>query len=163
MSTLAVRRNYDPVIVDVREPAEFEDLHLYGAINIPSTKYSVADYEAYRSRPIHLVCNTGRRVKPVKEKLEAAGFKNVQVNDIQMQAYSEKVARNVGIEGSWTVDRQFRLTIGIMLYISLLGSLFLSKWFLVIAGVICTSMTFTALIDRCYFKMVIAWMPWNRR
>lgn len=163
MSTLAVRKNYDPVIVDVREPAEYQDLHLYGAVNIPSTSFKVADYEKYRGRPIHLVCNTGRRVKAVKQALENAGFPEVRVNDIQMQAYWESVAKNPGIEGSWTVDRQFRLTLGILLLISIGGMYLASPYTLSIALIIALGLTITAIIDRCYFKMLIAWMPWNRR
>lgn len=163
MNALAVRKNYEPVIVDVREPAEYYDLHLYGAVNIPSTNFEAADYEKYHGRPIFLVCNTGKRVKAVKEKLESAGFSNVYVNDIQMQAYSEQINQNPGIEGSWTVDRQFRLTLGVMLLISLSGMLTGMTFLLAIALIIAMGLTITAIIDRCYFKMLIARFPWNRK
>ena len=155
MTALAVRKNYDPVIIDVLEPAEFYDLHLYGAVNIPSTRYEIADYENYRGRPIYLVCNTGRRVKPVKASLEAAGFTNVYINEVQMQAYTEQQQKNVGVEGSWTVDRQFRLTLGILLLISILGMFLSSIYLIAIADIIATGLFVTAIIDRCYFKMLI--------
>ena len=162
MTTLAVKKNDAPVIVDVREPAEYYDLHLYGAVNIPSTKFEVADYEKYRGRPIYLVCNTGQRARPVKERLEAAGFTNVHVNDIQMLAYTEQ-QQNPGIEGSWTVDRQFRLTLGVLLLISLTGMVIGMPHLLTIALIIALGLTITSIIDRCYFKMLIARLPWNRR
>lgn len=163
MTALAVRKNYEPVIVDVREPAEYYDLHLYGAVNIPSTKFEAADYEKYHGRPIYLVCNTGGRVKAVKEKLEAAGFTNVSVNDIQMQAYTEHLQQNPGIEGSWTVDRQFRLTLGVLLLISLAGMITGMTYLLSITFIIALGLTITSIVDRCYFKMLIARLPWNRK
>lgn len=163
MTSLAVRHNYDPVMVDVREPAEYADMHLYGAINIPSTSFTVDDFEPFRGRPIFLICNTGVRVARVMETLREAGFEDVRANSVQMQAYSEQTADNPGIEGSWTVDRQFRLVLGILLLTSLLGVLISEPLLLGIAAIIATGLTVTALIDRCYFKMLIARMPWNVR
>ncbi|MCB0643733.1 MAG: rhodanese-like domain-containing protein [Phaeodactylibacter sp.] len=161
MHALAVKKNYNPVMVDVREPAEYQDLHLYGAVNIPSTKFAIADYEKFRGRPIYLICNTGQRGQLVKARLEAAGFPQVELNDVQMQAYTEQ-RQNPGIEGSWTVDRQFRLTLGILLLTSLAGLFSGQTPLIAIALIIALGLTITAVIDRCYFKMLIAWMPWNR-
>jgi rhodanese-related sulfurtransferase len=149
----------NPVIVDVREPAEFHDSHMKGAVNIPSTRFDLADYEAFRSQPIQLICATGIRAQRVKEKLEAAGFRHVHIHDVQMQAWIEQ--QSIGIEGSWTVDRQFRLTLGILLLISLSGQFFLSPMFAAIAVIICLGLTITAIIDRCYLKIAIARLPWN--
>ena len=163
MTALAVKKNFQPVIVDVRESAEYHDLHLYGAVNIPATKFAVSDYEPYRGRPIYLVCNTGRRVQAVKKKLEAAGFPHVEVNAIQMQAYTEQQQPNPGIEGSWTVDRQFRLLLGILLLVAGAGLLTGKSALLTIVLIIALGLTITAVIDRCYLKMLVARMPWNQQ
>lgn len=163
MTALAVRNNQEPVMVDVREPAEYSDLHLYGAINIPSRKYKTVDYEKYRGRPIYLVCNTGSRAKEVKQQLETAGFTHVYINAIQMQAYTEQQQQNPGIEGSWTVDRQFRLMLGVLLLMSVTGMFTGMTYLLAITLIIALGLTITAIIDRCYLKMLIARMPWNER
>ena len=83
--------------------------------------------------------------------------------NIQMQTYTEQHQKNPGIEGSWTVDRQFRLFLGILLFISLIGMITDLNGLLTIALIIALGLTITALIDRCYLKMLIARLPWNRR
>jgi len=149
-----------PVIIDVREPAEFRELHLDDAVNIPSSRYQVADFEPFRRRTIRLICNSGRRARLVKAELDAAAFPRVEICAVQMQSYGEGGA--IGVEGSWTLDRQLRLTLGVLLLVALLGAQLVSPWFLTIAGVVAVGLTFTAVIDRCYLKMIIANLPWNR-
>jgi rhodanese-related sulfurtransferase len=161
-TAFVVSQDQRPIIIDVREPAEYRDLHLYGSINIPSTGFEAADYAIYEDRDIYLVCHTGRRSKGVREKLEAAGFTNVHLSEIQMQFYAEQHQVNPGIEGSWTVDRQFRLFLGAMLLLSLIGLAIGSHAFLTVPLIIALGLTITAVIDRCYLKMLIARAPWNR-
>lgn len=148
------------IIIDVREKGEYKESHHKGAINLPSTAFNPKEYEPFRFQPISLVCNTGIRAIQVKEKLESVGFTNVTIHPEQMQHVREKI--NVGIEGSWTIDRQFRLFMGIMMAVCLLGQTFLSANFALINIIICIGLTFTAIIDRCYLKMGIARLPWNR-
>lgn len=162
MTALAVAKNHRPLIVDVREPAEYRDLHLYGSVNIPSTNFSAQDFAAYRDRNIYLVCNTGRRARSVMESLSVVGFANVQLCEIQMQYYLEQHQANPGIEGSWTVDRQFRLFLGAILLLSLIGLMAGNTTFLTVPLIIALGLTITAVIDRCYLKMLIARAPWNR-
>ncbi|TNF27167.1 MAG: rhodanese-like domain-containing protein [Deltaproteobacteria bacterium] len=156
----AAAESHESVLVDVREPAEFRELHLDAAVNLPSTRSRVADYEPYRDRTIRLICNSGRRARIVKAELDAAAFPRVEVCAVQMQAYGE--TGRIGIEGAWTLDRQFRLALGVLLLISLLGTYLVSPWFISIACVVATALTVTSLLDRCYFKVLIANMPWNR-
>jgi hypothetical protein len=78
-----------------------------------------------------------------------------------MQAYAEQQPHNPGIEGSWTVDRQFRLILGGLLLVALLGTVVGQSYLLALAFIIALGLTFTAIIDRCYFKMLIARLPWN--
>lgn len=57
------------VIVDVREPAEFWDGHLPGAINLPSSRFDVEAYRAFDDGAICLVCQTGRRAAQIAAQL----------------------------------------------------------------------------------------------
>ena len=70
------------VIVDVREPFEYADGHVKGAINIPSGDFldsSVIDSmkEELNNSIIILYCRTGVRAGRCQKILEAEGFSMV--------------------------------------------------------------------------------------
>jgi len=65
------------VIIDVREPSEFAEGHIPGAILIPSG--SVADRleEIPTDQPVLVVCRSGNRSSQVHQLLVQHGFENV--------------------------------------------------------------------------------------
>ena len=61
-------------VVDVREPVEFRDGHLPGAVNIPMGQLIRRLDEIDRSRPVYVVCATGNRSGAMVDVLTAAGY-----------------------------------------------------------------------------------------
>lgn len=73
-------------IVDVREPDEFADGHLPGAVNIPrgllefevdghpAVNYETAEALSHRERPVVLYCLSGGRSALAAEALQRLGF-----------------------------------------------------------------------------------------
>ncbi len=80
----------DSVLIDVREPAEFETGHIPGAINIPRgvLEFQVDAHPAvanvsdtalsHKESPIVLVCRTGGRAALSAVNLHRLGFANVR-------------------------------------------------------------------------------------
>lgn len=70
-----------PLVVDVREPSEFQDGHIEGAKLAPlgSVEQGVADIA--RDREIVLVCRSGRRSSQARELLAARGYTNLKNMD----------------------------------------------------------------------------------
>lgn len=69
-----------PLIIDVREPYEFEDGHVEGAINIPPQELlaGAPDLDQIdRSTPIIVYCRTGARSNTSKHILTNMGFANI--------------------------------------------------------------------------------------
>ena len=65
-------------LVDVREPAEYEESHADNAINIPLGEILKADFSKIdANRPIYVYCRSGKRAGQAKIALEQAGYKNV--------------------------------------------------------------------------------------
>lgn len=70
----------DPVIIDVRTPAEYREAHIDGAVNLPvddlnSTKvFEICDDV---DRPILVYCAAGVRSRQACDKLVAMGFMNI--------------------------------------------------------------------------------------
>lgn len=147
------------VIIDVREPAEYNDHHLPNAINIPSSSFNIENFTAYQNKKIYLVCHSGNRANVVLKKLKEASFTNVFV----LEEHMESLQNNFGSKTKgWSVDRQFRFTLGLLLFIFLIGYHFASTYFIIIPIILCTGLIVTAIIDRCYMRMGIAMLPWNK-
>lgn len=62
------------VVVDVREPVEFRDGHLPGAVNIPMGQLTRRLDELDRARPVYVVCASGNRSGAMVDVLTAAGY-----------------------------------------------------------------------------------------
>jgi rhodanese-related sulfurtransferase len=162
-TALAMIANDQAVIIDVREPAEFRDGHLPTAVNIPSTSYQVETYREFGDRAICLVCQTGRRASSVADKLQQHGIANVFLLEQQMAVLADVGAGVYGAKTGWSIDRQFRMVLGLLLAIFLLGYFLWSAAFLVIPVILCLGLINAAITDNCYLRMGIAMLPWNRR
>ncbi len=91
----------DAVVIDVREPAEFETGHIPGAINIPRgvLEFQVDAHPAvanvsdpalsHMDRPIVVVCRTGGRAALSAYNLQRLGFCNVRSIDGGVIAWGE--------------------------------------------------------------------------
>lgn len=66
-------------VVDVREPMEFAQAHVPGAILVPMDALPGRLDELDRSRPVYLICRSGHRSAVMCEVLAAHGFDAVNV------------------------------------------------------------------------------------
>lgn len=152
-------------ILDVREPAEFQEEHLQHSVNMPLSSlektYSKLDNQTHYV----LLCQSGKRAQEAAKILESLGFEHLSVAEpgIEMSRTTTKsflvYPKNRKL---WTIDRQFRMALGLLLALGLSGKFLLSDWFLLIPIIISLGLIVTSLLDRCYFRSLIAAMPWNK-
>lgn len=82
ISVVELKRTMDSgedfVLIDVREPHEFETGHISGSISIPLGNFSDADLVTTlpRNKPIILLCRSGKRSATALDLLKTAGFEN---------------------------------------------------------------------------------------
>lgn len=151
----------EAIIIDVRTEKEFKEQSYPGAINIPLNSMNVHQIEIYRDNHISLLCNSGNRARKAQKILVDNGFSNVSILQNQMIHILEKTD---GKSTLWSVDRQFRLALGILIGLSLsLSLLFFSITSLVILSILCAGLIFSAITDNCYLKELITLLPWNRK
>ena len=82
-----LQENPDTLIVDVREPYEYEAMHIPGSINVPRGILETAceyDYEdtvpelvEARDKDVVVVCRSGNRSIFAAEVMQQLGYKNV--------------------------------------------------------------------------------------
>lgn len=65
------------IIIDVREPHEYENGHIKGAKNIPLSQLRERMDEIPKDKPVYLHCRSGQRSYNAVLALQNAGYKNV--------------------------------------------------------------------------------------
>ena len=83
------------VTVDVRERAEYAQVHVPGAVPMPMGQLASRLHELDRSTRVHVICASGNRSKAMTDLLVAAGFDAVSVAG-GMRAWLES-GRSVGV------------------------------------------------------------------
>jgi rhodanese-related sulfurtransferase len=69
----------DALIVDVREPDEFAEARVEGAVNLPLGGLPARLSELPRDRPLHVMCLSGGRSSRATAFLRAQGFDAIDV------------------------------------------------------------------------------------
>jgi len=82
----------DLILVDVREPYEFEEYHIE-SLNIPLAELPVRvqELEPYRSRTLVLICRSGNRSAVAAKFLEHKRFRNVACLQGGLRAWAVEV------------------------------------------------------------------------
>ncbi|MEJ7833941.1 MAG: rhodanese-like domain-containing protein [Nocardioides sp.] len=62
------------LLVDVREPSEYAEGHVPGALNIPMEHLPSRVDELNRDAPVHVICASGNRSSAMADFLTGAGF-----------------------------------------------------------------------------------------
>jgi rhodanese-related sulfurtransferase len=67
----------ETIVLDVREPEEYEQGHVPGAINLPQADLASRVDELPRDRPLALICRSGARSLRAAQFLRQVGFEQV--------------------------------------------------------------------------------------
>lgn len=157
----------EPVIlIDVRTPVEFREVHVEYARNIPLDRLDpqqvIESLGIDRSTPIYLICKGGKRGQTACEKFVAAGFENV----VNIEGGTEKcLAENLPVvhgKKSVSLERQVRIAAGFLVFASVIIGYTVHPWAHAIAGAIGAGLVFGGITDTCAMGMLVAKMPWNR-
>ena len=150
-------------LIDVREFPE------YAGGRVPQSKLiSLGDIEKRaaeidRSQTVYLMCRSGRRSAEAQRKLHALGFADVRNVRGGFDAWKQ-----AGLEiekdekAVWSLERQVRFTAGLLVFLSVLLSVFVWSPFVWIGGFVGAGLVFAAVTDTCGMALILAKMPWNR-
>lgn len=160
-------KNESVVVIDVRTPVEFREVHAQMAQNVPLDSLNPAEVMGEQAvsddTPLYVICRSGSRSAKACEAFLSAGFKNVVSVEGGTQAWS-----NAGLpvnrgKKAISLERQVRIAAG---SIALAGSLAAiatnNVYFAGIPAFIGAGLTFAGITDTCGMGMMLAKMPWNR-
>lgn len=155
----------DATLVDVRTPAEYRDVHVRGARNVPLDRLNPADFQSPDGHgdgaKLDVICQKGSRGAKVYDQVAAAGVANVanvEGGTLACVAAGLDVQRG---QKTISLERQVRIAAGLLVVIgALLGAFVHSHW-LGLAAFVGAGLVFAGVTDTCGMGMLLARMPWN--
>lgn len=154
----------EAVVVDVREPAEYESENIPGAKLIPLGKISKQLLPDTTGKKLVVHCRSGKRAGSACEKLLAED-PNLEIYNLEggISAWSE-AGLEVKSSGKFflPLDRQVQLTIGLCVLIGSLLTYFVNPLFAIFTGFFGAGLSFAGLSGYCGLAMIMAKMPWNQ-
>lgn len=151
-------------LVDVREAPEFAAGRLAGARLIPLGELERRAAEFDRSRPLVLICRSGKRSGQAREKLERLGFNNLACLTGGLTAWEaaglpvEKDAR-----APWALERQVRVAAGSLVVLGVTLGFLVHPGFFGLSAFVGGGLVFAGVTDWCGMGLLLAKAPWNRR
>ena len=91
----SAKNDMPPLLLDVREPWEFEYCHIEGSVLIPmgelASELETLQDEVDHDREIIMICHHGIRSRQMGYYMEQAGYKNITNLDGGVEAWAENV------------------------------------------------------------------------
>lgn len=165
---LEERRRKGEVIelIDVRTPAEFQEVHVEFARNLPLDQLNpnqlLTQQGDSRDRPLYVICRSGSRAAKACDQLLAAGFPHVVSVDGGTLACVQAGLPVVRGKKVISLERQVRITAGFLALAGAVLSYFVHPWFWLLPAFVGAGLMHAGITDSCAMGMLLAKMPWNR-
>ena len=151
-------------LIDVRTPAEFQEVHVQGAKNIPLDRLNAeAMLASHANRTVYVICRSGSRGKQGCEKLLKAGLVNVVNVEGGTLACIQAGLAVVRGRKVMSLERQVRILAGGIACVGAVLALAVDPLFAGIPAFIGAGLVFAGVSNTCMMGMLIAKMPWNQR
>lgn len=151
------------LIVDVRERAEWDAMRVEHAVLAPLSAFPGAVDGLDKKARVLTLCTVGVRADDAARRLAAAGFRDVAVIAGGLDAWkAQGLPVIVGASGGWSLERQMRLTAGLMLLAGAAAGFLVHPAFFGVCAFIGAGLAYSGLTNRCGMVFVLMKMPWNR-
>lgn len=158
----------DLVLLDVRTPVEYAEVHAPKAMNVPldqlNPKALSEDRKFNPAQPVYLLCRSGTRAGKAAEKFAQAGFDNAVVVEGGTLAWIDAglpVTR--GVAKVISLERQVRIGAGSLVLIGVLLAYFVHPYFIGLSAFVGAGLVFAGTTDWCGMGLLLAKAPWNSR
>jgi len=161
-----LERGEGAMLLDVRMPLEFAEVHAAGARNVPLDQLDVKALTRDRAPgagPIYVICKSGKRAAKACDALLTAGIDNVVSIDGGTDAW---IAAGLPVERSAkkviSLERQVRIAAGLLVLTGVILAATVNQWFIVLSAFVGAGLTFSGITNTCGMGLLLARAPWNR-
>jgi rhodanese-related sulfurtransferase len=152
-------------LIDVRTPAEFREVHVDFARNVPLDRLDPAQLPMLTGSSderLYVICRSGSRAQQACEKLAAAGLANVVSVEGGTSAWDAAGLPVVRGEKAMSLERQVRIAAGLLVLIGSALGFFVHPYWIGLAAFIGAGLVFAGVADTCGMAMLLARLPWNQ-
>ena len=164
------RRGNGVTLIDVRTPAEYGEVHVDFAHNVPLDRLDPQEVMRLAGEgAVYFVCKSGTRSQKACEKLHAAGLQkvvSVEGGTAACEAAGLPVVRG---RKAMSLERQVRIAAGGLVAVGAALAAFGPdapvNWKAIgagLAGFVGCGLVFAGVTDTCGMAMLLARMPWNQ-
>lgn len=154
------------LVVDVRTPAEFAEMHVPGALNVPLsdlTRWMEVVKAHAIDKQVVVMCRTQNRAKLAYEQMVKAGVQGCQILEGGMATWAE--ANHPVIHGpkAISLERQVRMVAGGLIVVGAVLGFALDPWWHVLSAFVGAGLVHAGFTDSCMMGMLLTRLPFNRR
>jgi rhodanese-related sulfurtransferase len=152
-------------LIDVRTPAEFRELHVDCARNVPLDRLdpeAVMKAHTGGQEPLYVMCRSGSRAEQACRQFLAAGYSNVVSVEGGTLAWEQAGLPVVRGKKAISLERQVRIAAGSLVLLGAVLALLVHPWFAGLSALVGAGLVFAGVTDTCGMGMLLARMPWNR-
>lgn len=154
-------------LVDVRTPAEYKQLHVPSAVNVPLNDLTPERLEAAvglaARRPFYILCRSGARAEIAAARLASAGHRDgivVTGGTLAWQAAGFPVIR--GASGAVSLERQVRIVSGLCVLAGIVLAWFVAPGFVWLSALVGAGLIMAGITEWCGLGLLLAKAPWNQ-
>lgn len=158
-------RQAEALLVDVRTPAEFAELHAERARNLPLPAVSAQALAELGHRPgqaVYVLCQSGKRAEAACARLTAAGIEAVVVEGGTEAWTAAGLPVVRGKSGAIGIERQVRIGAGALVLLGVVLAQTVHPNFVWLAGFVGAGLVFAGATGFCGMGLLLAKAPWNR-
>ncbi len=151
------------VLLDVREPMEYNREHITGALLAPLASLDPADFAHHAGKIIVCQCRSGARSEQAVQRLLAGGNKEVYTLEGGLEAWKQ-AGLPVHFDRKAPIDlmRQVQIIAGSLVLLGVILAVLVSPGFIILSGFVGAGLLFAGLTGFCGMAILLARMPWNR-
>jgi len=148
-------------LIDVRNPDEYEVMHVRGAENVPLMQLLDHACEWDRNQPLMLICHQGPRSENAVRQLEVAGFADLAMVEGGTLACSRARVPVVRGRRRFSIQQQMQLIVGPMILAGAIGSFFYTP-LIVLTFIGGCGLLMAGTTGFCPLVNVLNRAPWNQ-
>jgi rhodanese-related sulfurtransferase len=154
-------------ILDVRTPAENKSESIAGSVLIPLQDINAQLVQNKlnlngEKHPLYLICQSGKRSEMAAKKLVNKIDNPLVIVEGGLNACKSSDILLIMGKGVISIERQVRITAGMLVLTGLLIGISISPWGFALTGFVGAGLIYAGVTDTCAMGMLLANMPWNR-
>ncbi len=163
-ATVSSLLTLEPItLIDVREPVEFAESHITGAINLPLSRLQPEQLPQQPDRKIILYCRSGQRSHQASQRLAALNLPLYELQGGLMAWAAAGYPLEKNPQTPISLFRQVQIVAGSLVVVGTVLGAFVSPWFLILSGFVGSGLVFAGVSNTCALGMLLAKLPYNQR